>query len=158
MGRWISQEEALEIKDRCEEQGLVTQPDNSQNPIVMCHCCKDCCVMLRSIKKQPKPAEMIISNYFAAVDTTLCDGCGTCLNRCQMEAITIGPENVAVINPGRCIGCGLCVNTCPTSARSLRQKPEKQRHNNPLKPRDRMIQIAKERGKMLVPLAFTKTS
>jgi len=157
MARWISQEEALEIQDRCEEVGLVTQPDNSQRPMVMCHCCGDCCVMLRSLKKQPRPAEMVASNYYAKVDPELCEACETCLDRCQMEAITIGPEEVAVVNLDRCIGCGLCVTTCTAEALSLQQKPEEERQDEPPKPRDAMMQRAQKRGKTLNPFSFTKT-
>jgi len=35
MARWVDQEEALEIHARCEASGLVSQPDNTQKPIVM---------------------------------------------------------------------------------------------------------------------------
>lgn len=158
MGRWISQEETLEILDQCEEAGLVPQPVNSQNAGGMCNCCGDCCGMLRALKKNPRPAEMIISNYYALVDSDLCAACETCLDRCQMEAITIGPEEVAEVNLDRCIGCGLCVTTCTTEALSLQPKPEEERREPPEKPRDTMMQIAQQRGKSLIPLAFTKTS
>ena len=129
MGRWISQEETLEILDQCEEAGLV-----------------------------PRPAEIVISNYYALVDSDLCAACETCLDRCQMEAITIGPEEVAEVNLDRCIGCGLCVTTCTTEALSLQPKPEEERREPPEKPRDAMMQMAQQRGKSLIPLAFTKTS
>ena len=158
MGRWISQEETLEILDQCEEAGLVPQPVNSQNAGAICNCCGDCCGMLRALKKHPRPAEMVISNYYALVDSDLCAACGTCLDRCQMEAITIGPEEVAEVNLDRCIGCGLCVTTCTTEAMSLQLKPEEERREPPPKPRDAMMQMAQQRGKSLIPLAFTKTS
>jgi Pyruvate/2-oxoacid:ferredoxin oxidoreductase delta subunit len=148
MARWVSQEEALEIHARCEAAGLVSQPDNTQKPIVMCHCCGDCCVPLKAIKKQPRPAEAVVSNYFAAVDSELCDGCETCLDRCQMEAIAI-EEETAVVNTDRCIGCGLCVTTCPTEALALELKPEDMRPREPLKPHEAMMRVAQKRGKSL---------
>ncbi|GAG56662.1 unnamed protein product [marine sediment metagenome] len=119
---------------------------------------RDCCGMLRALKKHPRPAEIIISNYYALVDSDLCAACETCLDRCQMEAITIGPEEVAEVNLNRCIGCGLCVTTCTTEALSLQPKPEEERREPPPKPRDAMMQMAQQRGKSLIPLAFTKTS
>jgi len=158
MGRWISQEESLEILDRCEEAGLVPQPFNAQNPGGMCNCCGDCCGVLRSLKKHPQPAEKVVSNYYAEVDPDLCASCQTCLERCQMDAITIGPDEVAVVNLDRCIGCGLCVTTCETKALSLHTKVEKQRREPPATAKDTMMQIAQERSKTLVPLAFTKNA
>lgn len=149
MARWVSQEEALAIQDRCEEIGLVTQPDNSQSPMVMCHCCGDCCVQLRSIKKYPRPAEMTNSNYYAVVDPELCVACETCLDRCQMEAVTIGPDDTAAVNLDRCIGCGICITTCPAGAMSLHQKPEEVRLIGPLPPNEALSQRAQERGKTL---------
>jgi len=76
-----------------------------------------------------------------------------------MEAITVGPEKIAVVKLERCIGCGLCVTTCPAQAVNLQQKPEEERRQNePPKSRDAMMQLARKRGKSLTPLAFTKTS
>ena len=156
MGRFIKQEEGLKILDQCEEAGLVSQPFNAQNPGGMCNCCGDCCGILRILKKHPRPAEMVVANYFAVVDSDQCSACETCLDRCQMEAITIGPDNVAVVDLERCIGCGLCVTTCTTEAMSLQPKPEGERRDPPVKAQETMMQMAQQRGKSLVPLAFTK--
>ena len=153
MGRWVNQDEALEILDRCEEAGLVPQPFNAQNPGGMCNCCGDCCAMLRALKKHPRPVEMVIANYYAEVDPDLCSACETCLDRCQMEAITIGREGVATIDLYRCIGCGLCVTTCETEAMSLKPKPEEDRRDPPAKARTTMMELAQKRGKSLVPLS-----
>ncbi len=158
MGRWISQDEALEILQRCEEAALVPQPFNAQNPGVVCNCCGDCCDILRSIKLYPKPAEMVICNYHASVDPDLCDACETCLDRCQMEAIAIGKEGMAKVDPDRCIGCGLCVTTCTTGALTLQPKPERERREPPSKPQDFMMQLAGKRGKSLVPIALQGAS
>ena len=158
MGRWIGQEEALEILDQCEEAGLVPQPFNAQNPGGMCNCCGDCCGVLRALKKNSRPAEMVTSNYYAVVDPDLCAACETCLDRCQMEAITIGPDEIAQVNLDRCIGCGLCVTTCTTEALSLQSKPKEERREPPAQARDTMMQMAEQRGKSLIPLAFTGTS
>jgi len=158
MGRWIDQEEALRILDQCDEAGLVPQPYNAQNPGGLCNCCGDCCGILRSLKKHPRPAEMTVSNYFAAVDEDLCAGCETCLDRCQMGAIIMGENNIAQIDLNRCIGCGLCVTTCSTEAMNLQPKPESVRREPPLTGRDTMMQMANERRKNLVPLVYTRGS
>jgi NAD-dependent dihydropyrimidine dehydrogenase PreA subunit len=83
--------------------------------------------MLGSLKKQPVPAAAVKSNYFAAVETDECTGCETCLDRCQMEAITI-EDDTAAIDLDRCIGCGLCVTTCPTEAAQLVKKTENEQY------------------------------
>ncbi|MCK7466669.1 MAG: 4Fe-4S binding protein [Desulfosudis oleivorans] len=53
------------------------------------------------------------------VDRDLCAGCETCLERCQMDAIEMDQDNIAVVNRDRCIGCGLCVITCSAESNGL---------------------------------------
>lgn len=153
-GRGISVEEALAILDRCDEAGLVCQPANMINPGGMCNCCGDCCTILRMAKRYPRPVELFASNYFAAVDADACTGCETCVGRCQMEAIVMNDEGVAQINLDRCIGCGLCVTTCPGDAMRLEPKPEGERRTPPAKGKELFEQIAKKRGKSLIPLSM----
>jgi len=156
MGRQVSTEEALQILDRCEEAGLVTQPYNVINPGGMCNCCGDCCGVLRVIKKHPRPSEMVVSNYYAVVDADECTGCETCLERCQMEAISINEDDVVTVNLDRCIGCGLCVTTCPTQALRLELKPEGQRYTPPAKGQELFEAMAKKRGKSFIPFTMRK--
>ncbi len=155
MARFITQEEALRIIDKCDEDGLVPQPFVSQDAGGLCNCCGDCCGILRAIKMDPKPAEKVITNYFAAVDASACSACETCVSRCQMEAIKVG-DDVAVVDRDRCIGCGLCVTTCPSEALSLQSKPESDRKEPPATGRDFVMQLASLRGKSLIPLSVTK--
>lgn len=156
MGRQVTIEEALEILDRCEEAGLVNQPANVINPGGMCNCCGDCCPMLQVIKKHPRPIEMVLSNYYAAVNPDECTACETCLERCQMEAISISEDDVAEINLDRCIGCGLCVTACPTKALRLEPKPEDQRYTPPAKGQELLMEMAQKRGKSLIPFTMAK--
>ncbi len=154
MGRFITLDEALSIIDRCEQDGLVPQPFVSQDAGGMCNCCGDCCGILRSIKMHPKPAAQVLTNYYAAVDAEACSACETCVDRCQMEAIKV--NDVAGVDRDRCIGCGLCVTTCPSEALSLVLKPERQ--EPPATAKQYIMQLARTRGKSLVPIAFTKKS
>jgi Pyruvate/2-oxoacid:ferredoxin oxidoreductase delta subunit len=156
MGRQVTVEEALEILDRCEETGLVNQPANLINPGGMCNCCGDCCGVLRAIKKHPRPIEMVSSNYYAAVNPDECTACEICLERCQIEAISISEDDVAEINLDRCIGCGLCVTTCPTKALRLEPKPEDQRYTPPAKGQELLMEMAQKRGKSLIPFTMAK--
>jgi NAD-dependent dihydropyrimidine dehydrogenase PreA subunit len=114
-GRKISQEEALEISRKNEEEGLVMMPGNAKEMQFMCACCGDCCGMLSMLKYVPRPSDAVASNYYAEVNIELCKGNGTCVKRCPTEAVKL-EENVSVIEPAKCIGCGVCVPTCPNNA------------------------------------------
>jgi len=63
------------------------------------------------------------ASYYAVIDADSCQGCGTCVERCQMHAIAL-VEGVAVVDLARCIGCGLCVSGCPDEVPQLARKPE----------------------------------
>ncbi|MGA2404235.1 MAG: 4Fe-4S binding protein [Syntrophobacteraceae bacterium] len=134
LGRPILQAEALSILNEAENQGLVLQPSNTQKVVNICMCCGCCCQILKNLKRLPNPARYAASNYFAVSDRELCTGCGTCIERCQMDAIEMNGDT-AEIKSGQCIGCGLCVPTCPVGAMSLNLKPEKERS---VPPSDRM--------------------
>jgi heterodisulfide reductase subunit A-like polyferredoxin len=66
------------------------------------------------------------SSYVAQVDADLCRACGTCEDRCPMEAIAVGDDDVSEVNEELCIGCGVCTPTCPNEAVDLRQREEAQ--------------------------------
>lgn len=116
--RPITKDEVLELLQKAEDEGLVIQPSNNQEPFVMCCCCGDCCEVLTAAKKFPKPATLFATNYHAEVEDQSCSGCETCVQRCQMEAPTM-VDGKSSINLDRCIGCGLCVPTCPSEAITL---------------------------------------
>ncbi len=145
MGREITVEEAIKITRQSDEAGLVLQPLNAQKTGALCSCCGDCCGMLQSLKMQPKPAQSVQSNYFAQVDSEACIGCELCIERCQMDAVTMVAEK-AVINMDRCIGCGLCASKCPTEAMQLMKKPEAERYLPPETHMDMYIRMGQERG------------
>jgi ferredoxin len=119
-GRAISRAEMLDLLDQADQEGLVLQPENTKSPMFVCCCCGCCCGVLQSAKRLPNPAEYFSSNFYAAVAPEVCESCGTCEVRCQMEAIS-SPEGKAVVDRLRCIGCALCVTTCPSGA--LRLEP-----------------------------------
>lgn len=121
IGRSISKEEALGILEKAQEAGLVLQPENTQHPGFVCCCCGDCCGILTTVKKFPRPAEFYASNYYAEVDSELCNGCGICVEQCQTEALTV-VNGVAIVNLDRCIGCGNCAVSCESNASQLRKK------------------------------------
>lgn len=148
MGRYVSNDEAKAIvKKNLDAAPLVIQMANTQKGGGFCMCCGDCCGMLRSLKMQPKPAEAAQSNYRAATDAASCSGCAACVDRCQMDAVSMN-DGAVTIDYDRCIGCGCCVTGCPAQAMTLEKKAE---NNHYVPPENFMItymEIAKERGKM----------
>ncbi len=120
-GREISREEALKIQRMNEEDGLVLQAGNSLKPHFICSCCGCCCPILVGTKNFPRPVQFFSANFYAEVNSELCSGCGTCVNRCQMDAIKLVKE-ISKINKKKCIGCGNCVPTCPEEAIQLKKK------------------------------------
>lgn len=121
-GRHIDRAEVFEILARADAANLVLQPTNSQRISAICCCCGCCCGVLRGLQNQPKPAEAVASAFIAQLEPEACQGCWTCLDRCQMGALAEDGDRVA-LNVERCIGCGLCVTTCPGEALTLARKP-----------------------------------
>lgn len=146
-GRAISMEEALAILQRAEEVGLVLQPANAKKPLFICTCCGCCCGVLRSLKSYPEPASMVVSPFWASLNTETCKGCSLCTKRCQMEALHLNNKK-AVLDVNRCIGCGLCVSTCPTHSLSLVRKPKAKQPYVPKDVIETNIRVGKARGKL----------
>ena len=64
------------------------------------------------------------SAFVNTVDEMLCNGCETCLDYCQFDALKV--EAVLQVNPLRCVGCGVCVASCPSEALALVRRPEEE--------------------------------
>ncbi|MFX1383597.1 MAG: DUF362 domain-containing protein [Promethearchaeota archaeon] len=124
-GRSIDKNDVLDIVKKAQDDGLVIQVSNTVQPHVICCCCNCCCGALSSFKRLPIPVKFFTSNYFSEIDPESCIGCGNCIDRCQITAITLINEK-ANINLNRCIGCGNCVVICPEGAIQLRSKQTKE--------------------------------
>jgi Na+-translocating ferredoxin:NAD+ oxidoreductase subunit B len=142
-GRYISVDEALDILDECEKAALVLQPVNARELNGMCTCCSCCCFMLQNLKNLPNPAEVVQSSFQAKIEPGLCSLCGSCLERCQTDALVEGESSMEV-DLARCIGCGLCVSSCPEGAISLFPKGETR--EVPTNVFDTLTRIARERN------------
>ncbi|MEI6724959.1 MAG: 4Fe-4S binding protein [Actinomycetes bacterium] len=119
----VSKAEALRLLDEADRLGLVHVATNVAGGWeFICHCCGCCCQFLRALTEWDAGTS-VVSNYRAVVDAAACSGCGTCVERCQVEAIALGTD-VAVVDAGRCIGCGVCVTGCPDEAVTLERLPE----------------------------------
>jgi electron transport complex protein RnfB len=118
--REVTKEEAIALIKKAQEDGLVIQPGNYKKGEWFCLCCGCCCGILSNIKKLDKPAQLLATNHYSEVDPNACTACGTCVDRCPMDAIDL--DEIAVINRERCIGCGVCIPTCPAEAIHLKRK------------------------------------
>lgn len=121
-GRKLEKDEALRLMKMCEEEGLVHVSDNKRAPgHVICNCCSDCCLNWPSVRTG-QGKFVVPSRFRAKADSEKCSSCGTCLDRCHFEAISLeGEGDTAVINPEKCMGCGVCLVTCPEEALCLEE-------------------------------------
>ncbi len=123
-GREVDKQEALEILKKSAEAGLIHTSSNTMERIdFICNCCTCCCGILQGAYRFGDPVRSVSSNYEAVVDGDACTGCGECVDRCQMDAVTLEGD-VAQIKLDRCIGCGVCVYHCPAEAMTLVSRPD----------------------------------
>lgn len=135
-GREITRQEALELLDRVEEEGLVHCTYNVQRELFfVCNCCSCCCGFLRAVNQHGAPYMLARSNYVSVIDRATCSECGDCDGgRCPVAAISAGADGYAV-DQERCIGCGVCALACSYDAIRLVPRPERDR----LRPPDTLI-------------------
>jgi Pyruvate/2-oxoacid:ferredoxin oxidoreductase delta subunit len=119
LAREISKEETLKILQKANEEGLVHTAENMEGHLgTICNCCGCCCVFLDTKKKMGLHT-ISGSTYVAQVNGERCAACGTCEERCPMQAIAVGDEGVAEVREELCIGCGVCTPTCASEAVDL---------------------------------------
>jgi Pyruvate/2-oxoacid:ferredoxin oxidoreductase delta subunit len=122
LARKISTAETLKILKEANEEGLVHAVENIEGHLgTICNCCGCCCVFLDTKKKMGLHT-ISVSSHVARVDAELCAACGTCEERCPMQAIAIGDDDIAEVAKELCIGCGVCTPTCSTGAVDLLQR------------------------------------
>jgi NAD-dependent dihydropyrimidine dehydrogenase PreA subunit len=120
----VSSKEALEFLDKAEEIGLVHTVSNVMKGVgYVCNCCGCCCGIIRGINDFGIENSVAQANYFAVIDPDECLGCGTCIERCQVHAIS-EKDGVSVVDRKRCIGCGLCATGCPNNVARLERKTD----------------------------------
>ena len=118
-GKRISKEECYEILEATEKAGLVHNTNNFTGDLIfVCNCCGCCCEFLKMIKELGYRGALAYSNFEVAIDEASCTGCGDCLERCSMEALSVVDEIIRV-NKDHCIGCGNCVSACLTETLSM---------------------------------------
>ena len=95
--RLVSKEEAYEILQRAEDNGLVheiNQTPGFEDATAICNCCGCSCFALR-IGELFRTPRAIRSNYIARVDKEKCVACGQCVENCQTNALKLGQKRCA---------------------------------------------------------------
>ena len=87
----------------------------------MCNCDRWHCGAITGVLQQSKPALFFNSGFEPKFDPETCEVCGTCIDRCPPEALTMGDDDVPEVDLDRCIGCGVCAFFCPENAITLKQ-------------------------------------
>jgi len=118
----ISKEKALKICREAEDHGLVHKvfhihSDPKRGIEAICNCCKCCCGIFQMYHRGITPFHTI-SSYIARVNEDDCIGCGACVDKCPMEALSL-EDKISLVDEDRCIGCGICSHLCPEKAISL---------------------------------------
>ena len=128
IAREIGQKEAHRIIEECMELGLVQLGDNVQEGVNwICNCCSCCCDGLLSYRKLGYNTR-ITTNYISGQGRGECKECGSCVERCPVDAISLGEDKdgseYVRVDADRCIGCGVCVRFCPTGSRVMERRKE----------------------------------
>ncbi len=123
-GRKLTKQEALEVLKRSEEAGLIHMSQNMTEDIgFICNCDRWHCFTVKNVLAKPKPGLYFNSGFEPHFDADLCTACGTCVDRCPPEALTMGENDLPVVNLDRCFGCAVCATGCPTEAIAMANKP-----------------------------------
>lgn len=129
IAREITREEALGYLQRSRDDGFILQHHFSKDVGTICSCHSRTCGLLTlwSTLGSPEniaaaPAFRHISHYNLEVDASACTSCGTCAERCPLDAISM--ESGAPVVNEMCFRCGQCAYVCPEAARVLTLRPE----------------------------------
>lgn len=137
VSRRVTRDEARAHAEKAINLGLVpmtgkVRVDNfifltpdKQKLLSVCFCCHCCCMMgyLRHIPAPHLDGVMQPIEGLKIEVTDDCRGCGTCVEYCRFDAITI--ENGKAVHSDMCRGCGRCERYCPNGAiRITLENPE----------------------------------
>lgn len=87
---------------------------------IMVDCDVDAADLHLLLAPKPRSKNEFRSGVKAKMMNYRCSACGLCVELCQFDAITMGPQT-AVIDPLGCEGCGVCAHFCPEQAIELEE-------------------------------------
>ena len=136
LGRRITQKEALEILQKSRDDGFILHCLYGKEHAWVCQCNPKICGITAQWEAgaealggweelQKQSAFVGRTHYALEVNFTSCITCGTCADRCPMEAITMDNYNGGPrVTDHLCQRCGQCAYVCPQSARKLDKRPD----------------------------------
>jgi ferredoxin len=168
LGKEITKQEAEKILRDAAELGLVHGISNQQmGTDTICNCCKCCCMWFETMYRCKHNGTLTQSNFHISIEQGTCTGCGLCVKRCPMEAISLADSadakgrkttvinvqgvekqlvnktgKVSIANTDLCIGCGVCAYKCPSKSMKLIRNEAV--HHPPQTGRDWMMMFFKE--------------
>ena len=149
-----SVEELLAVLDQARTFNLTHITDNIRHkPSFICNCCGCCCELLAGVRMGYHNG-IAKTGFRAVIDPDRCNGCGSCLSACNVEAIALPDEAApvgrlkrsAMVSAKICLGCGACVSACRRGALSLVPAPNRQ--TPPLKRKDLYLRILREKRRL----------
>jgi electron transport complex protein RnfB len=136
----------LDILKRSNEEGLVHVTGNYQEEIdTICNCCSDACIFLTGLMVQGEKNMFARSNFVSEINQETCAECGTCAERCPVDAIT-QDDGPAEVDGDKCVGCGVCFPTCPSESVSLVARPEVEQRSIPTRG-ELVTKVMKDKGR-----------
>ena len=162
--RAVDGSEGLELLAAARERGLVQFGENVREDVsFICNCCGCCCEAMIAARRFGHLHPVHTTNYLPEYSPATCKGCGSCVNACPVEAVSLVSANDphrpaarrAKLDEELCLGCGVCVGACRRQAITMRPRP--QRVITPLNSAHRVVLMAMERG-TLANLVFDAQS
>jgi NAD-dependent dihydropyrimidine dehydrogenase PreA subunit len=128
--RMIDKKELLEIEDRCQNMGLVSNVYVIRDGDAgICHCSSPTCAPFLANEAIGYKSKVIIhGDSLAYTDKSKCEAAGCCMEVCHFKARRIingnGRSHSSLVSPDRCYGCGQCIKVCPNNAISMVPRKE----------------------------------